>query len=98
MLRFPVGGLPSRQKDAVAPGAPRPGNDVGLHPGLREPEDKQRVTQRIAELEVTTRRDGDELLAVELVNRGRRVHAGAAVELPKDGAGLGVVGLEPAVT
>src|SRR6266508_4922575 len=69
-----------------------------LLPCLRQPEHEDRVAQRIADLEVTTRRDRDELRAVELVHRGRRVHAGAAVELPQDGASLGVVGLEPAVT
>src|SRR5882762_1427645 len=93
----PRSGAPFATKRRSRSGSPRPGNDVGLHPGLREPEDEQRVTQRIAELEVTTRRHGDELLAVELVHRGGGVHTGAAVELPKDGTGLGVVCLEPAV-
>src|SRR5881628_985888 len=64
---------------------------------LGQPEDEHRVAQRVADLEVAARRHGDELLAVHLEHRGRGVHAGAAVELPQDGAGLGVVRLEPAV-
>src|SRR5438128_1873355 len=74
--------------------APAPGS---LHACFRKPEDEDRVAQRIADLEVAPGRDGDELLAVQLVHRGRRVDAGAAVELPQDGARLGVVRLEPAV-
>src|SRR2546425_202385 len=74
--------------------APAPGS---LHACLWQPEDEDRVAQRIADLEVATGRDGNELLAVQLVHRGRRVDTGAAVELPQDGARLGVVRLEPAV-
>src|SRR5206468_5330656 len=50
--------------------APAPGSDL-LHPRLGKPEDEDRITQRIADLEVTTGRDGNELLTVQLVHRGR---------------------------
>src|SRR5438128_1367216 len=70
----------------------------GLHPRLREPEDEDRVAQRVADLEVAARGHRDELFAVHLEDRGGRIHAGAAIELPQDRAGLGVVGFERAVT
>src|SRR5947207_5820092 len=72
-------------------------NSYDLHPRLRQPEDEHRVAERIADLEVPARRHGDELLAVHFEHRRRGVGAGAAVELPQHGAGLGVVRLEPAV-
>src|SRR5438094_6087868 len=68
-----------------------------LHARLREPEDEDRVAQRVADLEVAARGHRDELFAVHLEDRGGRIHAGAAIELPQDRAGLGVVGLEPAI-
>src|SRR3989475_3837681 len=70
----------------------------GLHPRLREPEDEARVAQRVADLEVAARSHRDELFTVHLEDRGGRIDAGAAIELPQDRAGLGVVGFEPAVT
>src|SRR2546429_5520158 len=70
----------------------------GLHPRLGESEDEARVAQRVADLEVAARSHRDELFAVHLEDRGGRIHAGAAIELPQDRAGLGVVGFEPAVT
>src|SRR2546427_3457948 len=72
-------------------------NGSRLHPRLREPEDEDRVAQRVADLEVAARGHRDELFAVHLEDRGGRIHASAAIELPQDRAGLGVVGLEPAV-
>src|ERR1051325_9208720 len=68
-----------------------------LPPRLRQPEDEDRVAQWGAQLEVPARGHGDERLAVTLEHRGCGVRARATVELPQDRAGLGVVGLEPAV-
>src|SRR5213596_2968403 len=68
-----------------------------LHPRLGESEDEDRVAQRVADLEVAARGHRDELFAVHLEDRGGRIDAGAAIELPQDRAGLGVVGFEPAV-
>src|ERR1041385_9525913 len=79
-------GLPYRTREAREPAhddyhrAPDPGS---LHARFRQPEDEDRVAQRKADLEVTTGRDGDELLAVELVHRRRPVPAGAAAKLPQ---------------
>src|ERR1043166_3941455 len=64
---------------------------------LRQPEDEYRITQRIADLEVPTRGDGDELFAVHLEHGRRGIGTGAAIERPEDRAGLGVVRLEPTV-
>src|SRR6185312_10831960 len=94
---FPGWGAPFATKIRSRSGSPQPGNVAALHARLRQPEDEDRVAQRIAYLEITTRRDGDELLAVELEHCGCGVHSGPAVELPQDRAGLGVVRLEPAV-
>src|SRR3989442_903158 len=77
---------------------PPRGTGDKLHARLREPEDEDRVAQRVADLEVAARGHRDELFAVHLEDRGGRIHAGAAIELPQDRAGLGVVGFEPAVT
>src|SRR5882762_531059 len=90
-------GAPFATKIRSRSGSPQPGNVAALHARLRQPEDEDRVAQRIADLEVAPRRDGDELLAVELEHRGCGVHSCTAVELPQDRAGLGVVRLEPAV-
>src|SRR6267142_3099825 len=90
-------GAPFATKIRSRSGSPQPGNVAALHARLRQPEDEDRVAQRITDLEVAPRRDGDELLAVELEHRGCGVHSCTAVELPQDRAGLGVVRLEPAV-
>src|SRR2546427_5858480 len=58
-------------------------NGSRLHPRLREPEDEDRVAQRVADLEVAARGHRDELFAVHLEDRGGRIHAGAAIELPQ---------------
>src|SRR5438094_2645754 len=68
-----------------------------LHPRLWQPEHEDRITERVADLEVPARGHGDELLAVDLEHGRRGVGAGAAIELPEHGAGLGVVRFEPAV-
>src|SRR5207245_9884701 len=64
---------------------------------LRQAEDEDRVPEREAELEVPTRGDDDELLAVHREYAGGRVDAGAAIELPQHRPRLAVVPLEPAV-
>src|SRR5207253_3583285 len=91
-------GLPKRLRILVAKGDPNStGQRPRLHPRLRQPEDEDGVAEWIADLEVAARGDGDELFAIHLEDGGRGVGARAAIELPEDGAGLGVVRLEPAV-
>src|SRR5205807_5885325 len=90
-------GSPGATASFCRAGRPRRGLETSLHPGLRQSEDEDRIPQRIADLEVASRRHRHKLLTVELEHRRRRVGAGAAVELPQHRAGLGVVRLEPAV-
>src|SRR3989440_998966 len=93
--RIPQRGLPERLRIFVAQG--EPAGEPGVSLRLRQPEDEQRITERVADLEIAARSHGHELLAVDVEHRGRGVGAGAAVELPQHRAGLGVVRLEPAV-
>src|SRR6266550_2403013 len=64
---------------------------------LGKSKDEHGVTERITELEISARRDRDELLSVDLENRRSGVDAGAAIELPQHRAGARIIRLEPAV-
>src|SRR6185436_10963404 len=63
----------------------------------REAEDHERITERIADLEVAAARHRDELLTAVGEGHGGRVAARAGIELPQQLAGLGIVGVEVTV-
>src|SRR5689334_14299328 len=55
---------------------------------LRQPEQEERVAERVADLEVAAAGDADHLLAVQLEGHRRRIAAGSAVPLPQQLPGL----------
>src|ERR1700722_19988847 len=63
----------------------------------RQLEYGERVAVRIAELEVSAGRNGDVLLAVDLIADGWRVNAGAKVVAPHEFTRRRVEGVEPTI-